>query len=103
MCFDFFLNSRFRNAWALEVFRSCARRHKVWSTMAAATAQTNIAMRKNATSIGTVRFAAGATTASFVGIAETAFVPGDRLSFVFPATADATLADIGIAMSFVES
>ena len=69
----------------------------------AATAQTNIAMRKNGTSIGTVRFAAGATTASFVGIAETAFVPGDRLSFVFPATADATLADIGIAMNFVES
>ena len=67
-----------------------------------ATAQTDITIGRNGSSIGTVRFAAAATTGSFVGVAETDFVPGDRLSLVFPASADATLADIGIALRFTE-
>ncbi len=69
----------------------------------AATAEINIAICKNGTSIGTVRFAAAGTTASFVGISETLFLVGDRLSFVFPATTDATLADLGIALSFMDT
>ena len=72
------------------------------SAAVAATAQTDITIGRNGSSIGTVRFAAAGTTASFVGVAETDFVPGDRLSFVFPATADVTLADIGIALRFME-
>jgi hypothetical protein len=68
----------------------------------AATAQTDITIGKNGTGIGSVRFAAAGTVASFVGIAETDFAAGDRLSFVFPAIADATLADIGIALGFTE-
>lgn len=72
------------------------------SAAVAATAQTDITIGRNGSSIGTVRFAAGGTTASFISIVETVFVAGDRLSFVFPATADATLADIGIALRFVE-
>jgi hypothetical protein len=65
----------------------------------AATAQTDIALRKNGVSIGTLRFAPAETTASFVGVGTTSFVAGDRLSFVFPASADATLANIGIALN----
>lgn len=64
----------------------------------AATADTDITVAKNGTSIGTVRFTAAGTTGSFIGVAVTSFVAGDRLSFVFPATADMTLADIGIAL-----
>jgi hypothetical protein len=66
----------------------------------AATAETDIAIRKNGTSIGIVRFAPAGTTASFIGVGTTSFVAGDRLSFEFPASADETLADVGIALLF---
>lgn len=68
--------------------------------LVAATAQTDISVKKNGSSIGTIRFAAAGTTASFVGISQTSFAAGDVLVFTFPATADATLADIGIALKF---
>lgn len=60
----------------------------------AATAQTDIDIQKNGVSIGTMRFAASGTTASFVGVSETSFAAGDRLQLVAPGSADATLADI---------
>ena len=72
------------------------------SAAVAATAQTDITIGRNGSSIGTVRFAAAGTTASFVGVAETDFVPGDRLSFVFPASADATWPISASRSSFAE-
>ena len=66
----------------------------------AARAEADVTVAKNGASIGTVRFAAAGTTGSFVGVATTNFVAGDRLSLVFPATSDMTLADIGIALQF---
>lgn len=66
----------------------------------AAAEETGIAITRNGTGIGTVRFAAAGMTGSFVGVAETAFGPGDRLGLAFPASADAGLANIGIALAF---
>ena len=70
------------------------------SAAVAATAETDIIVQKNGITIGIVRFAAGATSGSFVGVAETAFAAGDLLKLVFPETADVTLSDIGIALQF---
>lgn len=60
----------------------------------AATAQTDIDIQKNGSSIGTMRFAASGTVATFVSVSETAFAAGDRFQLVGPSSADATLADI---------
>lgn len=64
----------------------------------AATAQTDFTVKKGATSIGTVRFAASATTATFIAASETQFTAGDVLSIVAPGTPDATLAGISITL-----
>lgn len=61
----------------------------------AATAQTNFDLRKNGTSFGTMRFAAGATTATFISASGASFAAGDVLTIVAPATPDTTLADLG--------
>ena len=60
----------------------------------AATAQTDFDMKKNGSSIGTVRFAAAGTTASYVSISASSWVAGDILTLIAPATPDATIADI---------
>jgi hypothetical protein len=61
-----------------------------------------IDVKKNGTNIGTVTFAAAATTGTFAttasGTPET-FAAGDELRLVGPATADATLADIHITFA----
>ncbi len=64
----------------------------------AATAQTDFDVKKGATSIGTVRFAASGTTASFIAASATSFAVGDVLSIVAPGTPDATLANISITL-----
>lgn len=64
----------------------------------AATAQTDFDVRKGASSIGTVRFAASGTTATLIAATETAFSVGDVLSVVAPSSADATLANISITL-----
>jgi len=65
----------------------------------AATAQSDFDLRKNAASVGTMRFAAGATTATFLMASQTTFAPGDVLTVVAPGTPDATLANIGFSLA----
>lgn len=60
----------------------------------AATAQTDFDLKKNGSSIGTVRFAAAGTTASYVSISASSWVAGDILTLIAPASPDATIADI---------
>jgi len=60
----------------------------------AATAQTDFDIQKNGSSVGTMRFAAAGTTASFIMASATTFNSGDLLKVVAPASPDATLASI---------
>jgi hypothetical protein len=62
----------------------------------APTAQADLDIQKNGSSIGTVSFAASANTATFTFASEAAFAAGDRLSVVAPGSQDASLADISI-------
>jgi hypothetical protein len=73
--------------------------------LTAATAQTDIDVRKNATtsangtSVGTVRFAAAGTVPTFIAASGFTLTGGtDWLSFWAPGTPDATLADFAIAL-----
>jgi hypothetical protein len=68
-----------------------------------ATAQTDVSVRKNNTVIGTVRFAAGANAATFVGVSQTTFLGGDRLVLEFPDPKDATLAKLGVSLRMARS
>jgi hypothetical protein len=65
----------------------------------AATAQTDFDIKKNGSSVGTMRFAAAGTTASFIMASQTSFAAGDILTLVAPASPDATLANIGFALA----
>jgi hypothetical protein len=58
----------------------------------AATAATVFTIYKGVTSIGTINFAIGATTATFTFTTLTTFAAGDLLTIQAPATPDATLA-----------
>ncbi len=60
----------------------------------AATAQTDFDLKKNGSSIGTVRFAAAGTTASYVSISSSAWAAGDILTLVAPGTPDSTISDL---------
>lgn len=64
----------------------------------AATAQTDFGIRKNGVSVGTMRFAAAASTATFIAATSMTFEQGDVLTVVAPGSPDATLADIGFAL-----
>jgi hypothetical protein len=65
----------------------------------AATAQTDFDLQKNGSSVGTLRFAAAAQSATFILASETSFGAGDVLKVVAPATPDATLADITFTLA----
>jgi len=60
----------------------------------AATAQTDFDIQKNGASVGTIRFAAAGTTATYVGVSAFSLAAGDKLAIIAPNPADATLADI---------
>jgi hypothetical protein len=64
----------------------------------AATAQTDFDVLKNGVSFGTIRFAAAATTATFISGSGSTFATGDVLTVVAPVTPDATLEDIGFTL-----
>lgn len=67
----------------------------------AATAQTDFTVNKNAgSSFVTVRFAASGTVPTFVSVTQTDFAPGDWIEVKTQATADATLAQLGITLLF---
>lgn len=65
----------------------------------AATAQTDLTIKKNGTNIGTIRYAASALVGTFIFALPIQFDAGDIISVVGPATADATLAKIGFTLS----
>jgi len=65
----------------------------------AATAQTDFDVQKNGTSVGTIRFAAAATSATFISASGFTCASGDIISVVAPSTADTTLADIGFVLA----
>jgi hypothetical protein len=69
------------------------------SAGAAATAQTDIDVQVNGVSKGTVRFAAAATTASFIFSSPVTLAAADALTLIAPASADATLANIAITLA----
>jgi hypothetical protein len=60
----------------------------------AAAAQTDFDIKKNGSSVGTMRFAASATTATFIMASEISLSAGDQLEIIASGTPDATLADI---------
>ena len=60
----------------------------------AATAQTDFDMQKNGASVGTIRFAAAGTTATYVGVSAFSLAAGDKFTIIAPNPADATLADL---------
>jgi hypothetical protein len=63
-----------------------------------ATAQTDIDVQKNAVSVGTVRFPASTSAATFIMASATSFAAGDRLALIAPGTPDATLSDFYITL-----
>jgi hypothetical protein len=66
---------------------------------AAATAQADVDIQRNGTSFAIMRFAGGASTATFIAASETVLEPGDVLSVIAPPTPDATLADVGFSLA----
>lgn len=78
--------------------------------LTAATAQTDIDVRKNATtssngtSVGTIRFAAAGTVPTFIAASGFTLTGGtDYLTFWAPATPDATLANFAVALYLTRS
>ena len=69
----------------------------------APTAQADLDIQKNGASIGTITFAAAASTATFSFASEVAFAAGDRLTVLAPGSQDASLADISITFKGTRS
>lgn len=61
-------------------------------------AAASFALRRNGSAIGSISFAAGQATATFVLAGGAGFVSGDRLEVMAPAVQDATLADIAVSL-----
>jgi hypothetical protein len=65
----------------------------------AATADTDFDIQQNGVSVGTMSFAAAATSATFGMTSETVFDVGDVLTVIAPSSPDATLADISFVLA----
>lgn len=70
----------------------------VCSAQVAATAQTDFLVKKNGSTVATLRFAASGTTCTLVSASTTSFVAGDVIVITAPATPDATLSDVAISL-----
>jgi hypothetical protein len=66
---------------------------------AATTADADFDVRRNGSSIGTIRFEAGATTPTFIAAAAITLEVDDELKVTAPASVDASLADVAVATS----
>ena len=64
-----------------------------------ATAASSLNLQKNGVSFGSIDFAIGSNAGTFTSASEVSFAVGDRLSVIAPNPADATLADLTIALS----
>lgn len=64
----------------------------------AATASTTFTITRNGTSIGSINFAASATTGTFTFSSAVTTAAGDIIQVTGPSTADATLADVSITL-----
>jgi hypothetical protein len=64
----------------------------------AATASSVFSVKQNGNQFATVTFSAGGTTGAFVQASDAVFAIGDILEIDGPATADATLANVGITL-----
>lgn len=70
------------------------------TAVTAATGSTVISLQKNGVQFGTITFASSGTSGTFAAASSSSFNgTSDVLSIVGPASADATLADIGIVIS----
>lgn len=65
----------------------------------AATAQTDFDVQLNGGSVGTIRFAAAGTSATFIAASPIVTAAGDLISIIAPATPDATLANVGFVLT----
>lgn len=84
--FEFVADKAYSYAAALSGSRTQAK--------TAATAQADFDVRVNGGSIGTIRWAAAGTVASYVGISAGSLAVGDLVEVVSPASPDATLANL---------
>lgn len=75
--------------------------NSVGTASANATGSTAFDIQKNGSSVGTITYGAGSSSATFAssGGASVSFAAGDVLSIIAPATPDATLADVGIVLA----
>jgi len=62
--------------------------------LVAATAQTDVDIQKNGSSVGTMRWAASGTVATFIAASPITMAAGDELRLIAPSSADATAADL---------
>lgn len=70
---------------------------------AAATGSTTFTLKKNGSSFATVNYAASASSGTWTQASDAVFAAGDLLEIDGPATADATLADVGITLAGVRA
>lgn len=72
-------------------------------SLVSATAQTDFLVKKNGSTIGTIRWAASGTVATYVTFSATSFAAGDILVIEAPASPDATLADIAFSLKLTRT
>ena len=65
----------------------------------AATADADFDVQQNGSSIGTIRLGVGATVPTFIAAAAVTLDTGDVLTVIAPASADASLADLGVTLA----
>jgi hypothetical protein len=73
------------------------------SASANATGSTTFTLKQNGTSFATVNFAASASVGTWTQASDAVFAAGDLLEIDGPATADATLANVGITLAGVRA
>lgn len=72
-------------------------------SLVSATAQTDFLVKKNGSTIGTIRWAISGTIATYVTFSATSFAAGDIMVIEAPVTPDATLADIAFSLKMTRT